>query len=757
MDVYRDSFFLQQGSLDGTKRSATRTFDDGSVLFALSCDNDFLDGFRAYAAEPENPGGLDACLTPLLNKSGEELEALSLLLFYIDPAQGFLECISQHMPPIMLKKKSDEVIEIEQNFVLKSAAASPRAITRMPLEEVGIMLLVNDVRVMTELKNRSLMSFAKCELEKAIKSFSNRDVELECSYMLFNNTLKDRIKFSHHEVVPAKLASIIRFESDLERMLKDSYPGSWEVNDNALTVFNELLLNAYEHGTLGIDSDKKQELMVSGEYEEYLEEREKETDKTIDVEVVIYEQNLLKITVKDQGNGFDFTQFDCREKDIALNLLHGRGVQMANQISSTAYFEDGGSKVTFFMKYEVKEAETGFHHSEDAMLAEMSLLYVEDDLFIREQFSKIIQRMVGRLHVAEDGAEGLELYRMERPDIVLTDIEMPKMNGLDMAEKIKELNHDQSILIMTAYNQDDKFMRAIDIGVDKYVIKPVKITQLRQSLHNVAKQIFFKKEAMRLLKEKEARNMAMLSSLQSENRYAIAQQEAASRKQELIIHDDSAKYPKGSCKIFYKPLERLSGDIYGVYRVDPNHTFLYIVDSMGKGLAASVTAVLSAAYINRAIDMSISGGGFFFQRLLDDYRDYIRKYLLDDECLSFAMIHIDHRAGTFAYSSFGMYPILVKDCETLEISAYPSNNAPFTKYLPTSVSSEAIPLPEKYGLFVFSDGLVETELFGMQELVYHLKEGEEDEEIDLFKKVMDSSFIADDDLTLIHFSSGCDL
>jgi CheY-like chemotaxis protein len=332
---------------------------------------------------------------------------------------------------------------------------------------------------------------------------------------------------------------------------------------------------------------------------------------------------------------------------------------------------------------------------------------------------------------------------------------MPKMNGLDMAEKIKELNHDQSILIMTAYNQDEKFLRAIDIGVDKYVIKPVKISQLKNSLFTVAKQIFFKKEAMRLLKEKEARDMAMLSSLQSENRYAVAQQEAAFEKQELIIHDDSRRYPKGGCKVFYKPLERLSGDIYGVYQVDPNHTVLYIVDSMGKGLAASVTAVLSAAYINRAIDMSISHGGFFFQRLLDDYRDYIRKYLLDDECLSFVMIHIDHRANTFSYSSFGMYPILVKDCETLAIAEYPSNNAPFTKYLPTAISSEVIALPEKYGLFAFSDGLVETELFGMQELIYHLKEGEEDEEIDLFNKVMDKSFVADDDLTLIHFSSGC--
>jgi CheY-like chemotaxis protein len=429
---------------------------------------------------------------------------------------------------------------------------------------------------------------------------------------------------------------------------------------------------------------------------------------------------------------------------------------MANQICSTAYYEEGGSKVTFFMKYETKEMIGGFIHSEEAMLSKMSLLYVEDDHAIRQQFARIIQRMVGELHVAADGREGLEIYRMEHPDIVLTDIEMPRMNGLDMAEKIKAINHDQSILIMTAYNHDDKFLRAIDIGVDKYVIKPVKIEQLKNALYTIAKQIFFKREAMRLMKEKEQQDARMLMFLQSENRYALAQQEAAFKKQELIIHDDSRHFVMERCKVFYKPLERLSGDIYGVFRIDASTTLLYIIDSMGKGLAASVTAVLSAAYINRSVEMALQNGRFDFSRLITDYRDYIRTYLLDDECISFSMVLINLEQGEFTYSSFGMYPMLLKDCETLAITEHRSNNAPFTKYLPEIIISAPLPLPAQFGIFLFSDGLVETELFGMQELLYHLKVGQEEEEITLFNKVMDKSFVADDDVTLIHFSSGCE-
>jgi len=756
MDIYRNKFFLQNGSLDGVQRTVTKAFDDGSIICILTCNATLLSECEALLSNHQIESGLEGYVAALQSRQSSLLSETPVFFLLLNPTEDIMEFVSQDMPPVLVKKKDGELLLLEKNINLTAVSVRQNSLTRIAFNEIGIMVLVNDKRIMTELKNRAFVIFAKCELEKVIKSFSNSGTELNVSYFVLNNTLRENIKFSHYETIPAKLDRIASFEKELENILKDSYPKAREINDNALMVFNELLLNAYEHGTLGIDSNTKQAIMFDGTYEDHLEALEANNDGVIEVEIVIYKQNLLKISIKDSGQGFDFTEFDCKEKSISENLLHGRGIQMANQICSTAYYEDGGSKVTFFMKYETKEMIGGFIHSEEAMLSEMSILYVEDDPAIRQQFARIIQRMVGELYVAGDGQEGLEMYRMEHPDMVLTDIEMPKMNGLDMAEKIKEINHDQSILIMTAYNQDDKFLRAIDIGVDKYVIKPVKIEQLKNALYTTAKQIFFKREAMRLMKEKEQNDATMLMALQSENRYALAQQDAAFKKQELIIHDDSSHYKDERCKVFYKPLERLSGDIYGVFRVDEKRTLLYIIDSMGKGLAASVTAVLSAAYINRAVEMALQSGRFDFERLIADYRDYIRKYLLDDECVSFSMILVDLGKGEFCHSSFGMYPILLKDCNTLEITEHRSNNAPLTKYLSEIIISKPLPLPKFFGIFLFSDGLVETELFGMQELLYHLKVGEEDEEITLFNRVMDKSFVADDDVTLIHFSSGCE-
>lgn len=81
---------------------------------------------------------------------------------------------------------------------------------------------------------------------------------------------------------------------------------------------------------------------------------------------------------------------------------------------------------------------------------DISLLYVEDERVTREQISRILQRIVTELYVAENGQEGLELYREKRPDIIMTDIMMPVMNGLEMARNIRALDRDSQIIMLTA-------------------------------------------------------------------------------------------------------------------------------------------------------------------------------------------------------------------------------------------------------------------------------------------------------------------
>jgi YesN/AraC family two-component response regulator len=115
-------------------------------------------------------------------------------------------------------------------------------------------------------------------------------------------------------------------------------------------------------------------------------------------------------------------------------------------------------------------------------LRRLSVLYAEDDEGVQKQLAKFLQRRVGKLFVAANGQEGLEIYRREKPDIVITDVSMPIMGGMEMAEAIKSDNEDTPVILTTAYNEPDFFIRSIEIGIDKYVVKPVNPDALMNAL-----------------------------------------------------------------------------------------------------------------------------------------------------------------------------------------------------------------------------------------------------------------------------------
>jgi len=117
----------------------------------------------------------------------------------------------------------------------------------------------------------------------------------------------------------------------------------------------------------------------------------------------------------------------------------------------------------------------------------MRLLYVEDDKDISEEIAYFLKRKVKELFVAQDGEEGLALFKEFHPNMVVTDIQMPKMNGLRMIEKIRELDTRVPVIITSAYNDTDFLTRSIDLGVDGYITKPINLKQMFQSIEKAYK------------------------------------------------------------------------------------------------------------------------------------------------------------------------------------------------------------------------------------------------------------------------------
>ncbi len=86
--------------------------------------------------------------------------------------------------------------------------------------------------------------------------------------------------------------------------------------------------------------------------------------------------------------------------------------------------------------------------------------------------------LLGKLTTAQNGQEGLEKFQQDTFDMVITDIQMPVMNGLDMVKEIRKLDRDIPIAVTTAFSDTDFLMRAIECGVDKYIIKPIDMTEM---------------------------------------------------------------------------------------------------------------------------------------------------------------------------------------------------------------------------------------------------------------------------------------
>ncbi len=115
--------------------------------------------------------------------------------------------------------------------------------------------------------------------------------------------------------------------------------------------------------------------------------------------------------------------------------------------------------------------------------ASMSVLYVEDDEEISEMFVNYLKKLFKKVVHKTDGLQGLNCYKEQFFDLVITDVQMPVMDGLKMSFIIKEINSEQSILILSAYSDLDKFEKSIKIGIDGYILKPINYDILNATLY----------------------------------------------------------------------------------------------------------------------------------------------------------------------------------------------------------------------------------------------------------------------------------
>ena len=112
----------------------------------------------------------------------------------------------------------------------------------------------------------------------------------------------------------------------------------------------------------------------------------------------------------------------------------------------------------------------------------LTLLYVEDDEIIRQNAVEYLSSYFKEVFQAEDGRVALEIYKSKKPNIIISDIKMPKLNGLEMAKEIRKNDKETPIIIATAFTDTNYLLEAVELQLIKYITKPISSKKLKEAL-----------------------------------------------------------------------------------------------------------------------------------------------------------------------------------------------------------------------------------------------------------------------------------
>jgi len=390
------------------------------------------------------------------------------------------------------------------------------------------------------------------------------------------------------------------------------------------------------------------------------------------------------------------------------------------------------------------------------LMKELTVLVVDDEALALEYLGAKLSRSFKHVIKASDGTEGLDAFRYSYPDLIITDNRMGNMDGIEMIKEIRKENKDVPIILVTAYTEKDALVEAINNGVNQFLSKPIDARQMNAAIEKSLQSIMNSRLYEKNIKQE-------LELLKYQEKYHSQQELNAFKKELSLIQNDiflqkfNVTNTFGSSydvflNIFYKPLDVLSGDIYSIRKLTDGSLLIFLADSMGKGLSASVTSILTSAHMNHIIDTEKEMVAGPLENTIRIFNNYIKGTLLDDEILSIIFMKINFDLEVMEYASFSSPPIFLKDADGSS-RAVKCNNPPLTKYM-SVIRTDSVDIRNVKGIMAITDGLYECKNDEGQTMVTRVAEGfgECAMKTDFHKYVARFMQTPEDDISCIHIT-----
>jgi two-component system cell cycle response regulator len=137
---------------------------------------------------------------------------------------------------------------------------------------------------------------------------------------------------------------------------------------------------------------------------------------------------------------------------------------------------------------------TNLQHYLNYHYQNVKILYVDEEKFTREKLFRVLNRRFATVHVAIDGVDGYQLYQRYQPELIICDLKMNQMSGLEMIKKIRALNDQVQVIVTTAFDDQEYLMQSIATYVNHFILKPIDLTELLQSIQKSVYQMQLEKE-----------------------------------------------------------------------------------------------------------------------------------------------------------------------------------------------------------------------------------------------------------------------
>jgi len=376
---------------------------------------------------------------------------------------------------------------------------------------------------------------------------------------------------------------------------------------------------------------------------------------------------------------------------------------------------------------------------ENTSLDQLKILVCEDSEISRLKITSHLSHQLSNIFVAKDGKAGLELFKQHQPQIIITDIGMPEMDGLTMCREIKKIDSNIAIIITSVSDDNELLHEAIDLNVSKYLVKPINLTKLMDYILDIATTI-----------EKQA----FLESQRIESIPKVTPDEYIERGR--IKNFVNRHMQNGHGIETVRSIDIPFGDVSGDFHVVIEHQsslYILVADGCGHGLSA----IIPALQIPK-IFTTMAHKGFSILAIADEINHVLCELNIIEHFIASTLIQMDPEAGYIEVLNCGNPATLLINNDGDIIHEFSSNSLALGAVCCDQLDLDVdhFKYSEPAHLYAFTDGLEDSlDHFGSDsgfaEFKKVLTEGGNDDKFSTLKLFIEDTLVQGqiDDITLL--------